>query len=225
MGKKIRVAILDDHQSIIDGYKFRLSHTPEVEVVATASYGTALEPLLADYPVDVLLLDINVPISEDNPNPYPFIHTIPKLLNRFPDLKIIAISMHNQRSLIRAAVNTGISGYILKDDQSAIRNLGTIICSIVVGGHYYSQHAHEAILPPSQDSLLSARQLEVLSVCAAYPDDTTEQLSTRLDIAPSTVRNLLSNAYLRLGVRNRASAIVKAQEFGLLLTQEAPPEH
>jgi DNA-binding NarL/FixJ family response regulator len=170
-------------------------------------------------------LDINVPISEENPNPFPFIHTIPKLLDRFPDLKIIAISMHNQRSLIRAAVNTGISGYILKDDQSAIRNLGTIICSLMLGGHYYSQHAHEAILPPRQDALLSARQLEVLAVCAAYPDDTTEQLANRLDIASSTVRNLLSNAYLRLGVRNRASAIVKAQELGLILTQEAPPKH
>ena len=225
MGRKIRVAILDDHQSIIDGYKFRLSHTPEVEVVATASYGAALEPLLADYPVDVLLLDINVPISEDNNNPFPFVHTIPKLLRRYSDLKIIAISMHNQRSLIRAAVDTGISGYILKDDQSAIRNLGTIVRSIMLGGHYYSEHAHKALLPPRQHALLSPRQLEVLSVYAAFPDDTTEQLANRLDIAPSTVRNLLSNAYLRLGVRNLASAFVKAQELGLLLTQEAPPKH
>jgi DNA-binding NarL/FixJ family response regulator len=225
MGKKIRVAILDDHQSIIDGYKFRLSKSPEVEVVATALYGTALEPLLADLPVDVLLLDINVPISADNPNPYPFLHTIPKLLHRYPALKIIAISMHNQRSLIRAAVDTGISGYILKDDQSAIRNLGTIICSIVVGGVYYSEHAHEAIFPQSKDNLLSARQLEVLSVCAAYPDATTGELASKLDIAPSTVRNLLSNAYLRLGVRSRAAAIVKAQELGLLLTQETPPQY
>ena len=61
--EKVRVAILDDHQSIIDGYIYRLSSTPEIEVVATANYGEELEPVLAKYPADVLLLDLSVRTS------------------------------------------------------------------------------------------------------------------------------------------------------------------
>src|SRR5690349_1187844 len=80
--QKVRVAILDDHQSIIDGYVYRLSSTPEIDVVATANYGEDLEPLLAKHPVDVLLLDLSVRTSHENSNPFPILHLIPKLLQR-----------------------------------------------------------------------------------------------------------------------------------------------
>ena len=52
MNKKIRVTILDDHQNIIDGYVFRLSANPQIEVVATISFGELLEPTLAGHPTD-----------------------------------------------------------------------------------------------------------------------------------------------------------------------------
>src|SRR5215211_4034572 len=84
--EKVRVAILDDHQSIIDGYIFRFSRTPEIEVVAIASYGEELEPLLAKHRVDVLLLDLSVRTSPENPNPFPILHTIPKLLQKYGHL-------------------------------------------------------------------------------------------------------------------------------------------
>ncbi|MCI0398697.1 MAG: hypothetical protein L0322_27725, partial [Chloroflexi bacterium] len=91
MSQKIRVAILDDHQSIIDGYIYRLSSAAEIEVVATAFYGRELEPMLAARPVDVLLLDVNVPTAPDNPNPYPILYEIPKLLQRYPNMNVLVI--------------------------------------------------------------------------------------------------------------------------------------
>ena len=81
--EKVRVAILDDHQSIIDGYIYRLSSTTEIEVVATATHGEELEPLLVKQPVDVLLLDLSVRTSPENSNPFPILHIIPKLLQSF----------------------------------------------------------------------------------------------------------------------------------------------
>ncbi len=67
--KKIRVAILDDNQSIIDGYLYRLNPAPEIEVVGVAYFGVELESLLAEHPADVVLLDVYVPVAPDNPNP------------------------------------------------------------------------------------------------------------------------------------------------------------
>src|SRR5688500_1531944 len=77
MSPSVRVAILDDHQSIIDGYIFRLSQTPKIQVVATARFGQDLDSLLAKNSVDVLILDVQVATSEDSSSPYPILHVIP----------------------------------------------------------------------------------------------------------------------------------------------------
>ena len=212
----VRVAILDDHISIIDGYNYRLSKTPEIEVVATGLFGEELEPLLAEHPTDVLLLDVNIPTSPENHNPFPILHLIPHLLESYPNLNILIISMLNQHTLIEAMAEAGVSGYILKDDQASIEQLGKIVLLVASGGLHFSPGTiHE----PSEASgypALTARQLEALSLCAAYPDGATTLLARKLGISGSTLRNLLSGAYLRLGVRTRAAAITKAQQIGLI---------
>src|SRR3990172_7740248 len=121
--RKIRVAILDDHQSIIDGYLYRLNQAPDVEVVATATFAEDFETLLASHAVEVLILDIFVPTSPDNPSPYPILHAIPKWLQRYPHLAVLVISMYNRRTLIKSVVEAGASGYILKDDKPLIQEL------------------------------------------------------------------------------------------------------
>ena len=64
---------------------------------------------------------------------------------------------------------------------------------------------------------LTPRQIEVLSLCAAYPDAMTSELAEKLNVANSTIRNLLSSAYLRLGVRSRAAAVARAQQLCLIV--------
>ena len=122
MPNKIRVSILDDHQSIIDGYIYRLSGNPKIMVAAAMSYAEELEPSLAAHPTDVLLLDISVPTAPNNPNPYPTLYIIPKLLDEYAGLSILVITMFNERGLVKSVMEAGASGYILKDDQSIIRN-------------------------------------------------------------------------------------------------------
>jgi DNA-binding NarL/FixJ family response regulator len=140
--EKVRVAILDDHQSIIDGYIFRLSSTREIEVIATATYGEELEPLLAKHRVDVLLLDLSVRTSPENPNPFPILHIIPKLLQKYANLSILVISMFAEPGLMRSLIEAGASGYILKDDHAAFRELGNVVLSIAHGGIFFSKKAH-----------------------------------------------------------------------------------
>ncbi len=217
MSDKIRVIILDDHQSIVDGYLFRIGNVPQIEVIAALSFGEELETVLAKSPADVLLLDVEVSISSNNTNPYPILHTIPSLLQRYPNLAIMVISMHDERGLIRAVMECGASGYILKDDGKAIQELPNIIQSVAKGGVYLSEKARKAVINDKElasENLLTERQLEVLSLCVAYPDATTVELAQKMQISNSTVRNLLSGAYLRSGVHTRAAAIAKAHKLG-----------
>jgi len=217
--EKIRVAILDDHQSIIDGYVYRLSSTPEIEVIATATYGEELESKLTRHTADVLLLDLSVRTAPDNPNPFPILHAIPKLLQKYPNLSVLIISMFSEPGLMRSLIEAGASGYILKDDQPAFRELGSIVLSVAHGGIYFSKKAHSLYLQSENlgnGDLLTPRQMEVISLCAAYPDASTSDLAQMMTISNSTVRNLLSSLYLRLGVHSRTAAVEKAREMGLI---------
>ena len=215
----VRVAILDDHQSIIDGYIYRLTHTAGVEVIATATFGEELEPMLEKHPVDVLLLDLSVRTSEENANPFPILYIIPKLLQKHPDLVVLVISMFVEPGLMRSIVEAGASGYMLKDDPGAFRDLGNIVLSVAHGGVFFSRKAHDVYLQAGKEgngTSLTPRQLELLSLCAAYPDLGTADLAEKLSVSNSTVRNLLSSAYLRLKVHSRTAAIEKARELGLI---------
>lgn len=211
--------ILDDHQSVVDGYVTRLSKNPEIDVVTTLRFGNELEPALVKYPTNVLILDVNVPIANDNPTIYPILHTIPKLLQLYPKLNILVISMFAERGLVRGVMEVGASGYILKDDRATLVNLTNLVQVIADGGIHFSQKAHKLYLDyqiSHTGDALSARQLEALSLCASYPEDSTIDLSKRMFISHSTFRNLLSGVYVKLNVSTRTAAILKAQSLGII---------
>jgi DNA-binding NarL/FixJ family response regulator len=227
MQPHIRVAILEDHQSIIDGYIYRLKEIPEIEICGTALRGEELEAMLDGQPADVLLLDIYVPTGLNNPNPFPVLHMIPRLLQKYPDLSIVVISMLTHHTLIEALVEAGISGYIFKDDGKSIQQLAKIVIMVANGGIYFSQEAHRKLRAAHTrptGPVLTPRQLAALSLCAAYPDSSSFELAKRLGVANSTLRNLLSSVYLRLDVRTRAAAIARAQQLGLLISPSWPDQ-
>jgi DNA-binding NarL/FixJ family response regulator len=226
--KNISVAILDDHQGALDGYSFRLASHKDITVVAAAQHWNELEQQLLEKAVDVLILDVSVPTSDNDKNPYPILHVLPTLQNTHPEMAILVISMHKQRTLVKAVMAAGAKGYILKDDREAIVQLAEIIKSVAAGGVYLSEQSYAVLTeknPPWEDmQTLTARQLQALSLCASSPDISTEDLATMLNIAPSTLRNLLSSAYERLNVSSRAAAIAKAREMGLITPFSPEPE-
>jgi len=226
MPAKIRVAIADDHQTIIDGYSFRISRADDIEIVGTASFGEDIEPMLKQHPADVLLLDIQMPTSATNNNTYPILHIIHKLLDTHENLAICVISMHNQHTLIRAVLDEGASGYILKDDQATLTELVSVVRTLVRGGFHLSQSVYQIINQRKSDESnlpISNRQLEVLSLCAAYPDSSCSELAAKLCIEPSTLRTTLSNIYLKLGVRTRLAAVEKARRMQILVQPGLDP--
>lgn len=223
MAEMIRIVILEDHPSVVDGYHLRLDKLRDIEIVAELSFGEELEPaLIAHQPVHLLLLDINVPTSSTNSNPYPILQLMPRFLDIYPGLQILVISMHKGRSLIKAIVQAGASGYILKDDREAIANLDSVVRSVARGGIHFSREAHRELLRQPTDFLpLTPRQIQTISLCSAYPDKTTAEIADLLGLADSTVRNLLSLSYAKLEVRSRTALVEKLREMGLIQLPES----
>lgn len=190
-----------------------------MQIVAVGSTGDDLSVILQRDNIDVLLLDIQVPISDSNSNPYPILHEIKRILNEHPRIAILAISMYAQPSLIKSIMDAGASGYILKEDNDTIRELPSIIRSVARGGIHMSKKAFQRYRERQYEQLaeaLSPRQIEALSLCAAYPDATSAKLADMIDVKHSTFRNTLSQAYLKLNVRTRAAAVSQARILGLI---------
>lgn len=224
METMVRVAILDDHQSILDGFHYRLMDSKEINVIASATYGEDLFPLIRNNPVDVLLLDLSVPTSAENTNQFPMIFALRTLLDEFPALKVIIISNFKEKTLVKSAIERGVRGYIFKDDHASIQQLARIVMIVSAGGIYFSTGAYFDITDEGSKSNLTPRQREVLEVSSAYPDDSTDDLARRLNISGSTLRNILSSAYTRLGVHTRSAAIDKVRQMGIVPALRQPPE-
>lgn len=226
METKIRVAILDDHQIAIDGSLFRLSHSPRIEVIKTAGTWAEMELFLSKSGVDVLILDVGVPLSEEDPTYYPVRNVIIELLQKAPEMAILVISMYAQRPLIQAVMAAGASGYLLKDDVNAIRNLAQIVETIAGEDIYYSPKTLEVLRKRQGDEVhLTSTENDILFQIASYPNLTTNALAAMRHIAPSTFRNHLAAIYVKLGVNNRAGAIERARQLGILPKDSSPPTY
>jgi DNA-binding NarL/FixJ family response regulator len=218
MPERIRVAILEDHPVIVDAYRYYLQDQADIELVAAIEVGEALPTVLIERaPIHVLILDVGVPTSHTTSSAYPILYLLADLLHRHPQLNVLVISMHKSHAMIKALIDAGASGYVFKDDRETLQKFSAVIRMIAAGGIYFSRDAHKIVMQQSsQKQLLSPRQLEVLSLCAAYPEKSTAELARQLSVADTTVRNTLSILYERLGVRGRVAALAKAREMGLI---------
>ncbi len=221
---RITVAILDDHQIAIDGSLFRLSQSPTIEVVKTAAHWEEMAAYLETASPQVLILDVGVPISASDPTYYPIRNVISNVLKKHTDMAILVISMYAQRPLIQAVMDAGASGYLLKDDIDAIRQLDRIVETVAGQDIYYSPRTLETLRRKQGDEVaLTRSEQEVIFLMAANPNAKTRELARQLNIASSTFRNHQSAAYVKLGVNNRAAAVERARQLGLLPRDPAPP--
>lgn len=222
--QKIRVAILEDHQIVADGYAFRLQDPTQFEIVGMVNVYSDWEPLLATHPVDVALMDVKVPTTVHNPAPYPILRVLPQLIQTYTETAFLVISAYAEPTLIQGVMEAGANGYILKEDNALLRELKTVLVSVVLGrGIYLSPQAKELLLQRQTSGgkiSLTSRQAEALALCATYPESSTKDLANRMNVGLSTLRNLLSQSYLRLGVSGRNAAVLKAQQLGLLTPHE-----
>ncbi len=219
MSDFIRIAILDDQPAIVEGYISRLRRELDIKVVHTLNFAEDLLPALERQPVDVLLLDLDVRASEDNPVPYSTIHLVPRLNELYPDLAILVISMHLVPALIDGALRKGINGYILKDDPEGFRLLPDSIRTVASRGLLMSRKVrdHWQMRATGRlDLTVTQRQIEALSLCASYPNDSWPKIANRMNIEPSTVRVMMWDVYRKLGVNTRSAAILKARQMHLL---------
>lgn len=200
----IRVTIIEDDDTIREGYAYLIASSPGYVVVSTYnSYETAIKKLVADAP-DVLLLDVELPGTNG-------IDAIPKIKKLLPELHVLILTVYEQDTLIFRALGNGAAGYLTKNTPPA--KIMTAISEVVEGGGPMSAHIARMVIQSFQraeSSPLTRRETEVLEQIAT--GKSRKRVADELFIDLETVKSHIKNIYLKLDVHSKADAIKTARD-------------
>jgi DNA-binding NarL/FixJ family response regulator len=201
--------IVDDHKVVRDGLRWMLADVDGIEIVGEADSASAALEALQTVEADVLLLDLRMPDISG-------LEALPMLRQRHPATRVLMLTMHDQGSFVRKALEDGASGYLLKSAgrSEIIRALETVDAGDVyihgeVGAAFDSEGASNA-----GRIQLTARELEVLGLVADGYEN--KQIAAELDIAEATVKAYLRDIFERLDVTSRAQAVAVGMREGLI---------
>ncbi len=209
----IEIAITDDHPIVIEGIRMMLKGNKEISVVE--SFVNIRETIHGmNENIKVLLLDINLPDGSG-------INVCKELIQKFPDLRIIALTNFEDISFIKQMMKNGAMGYLLKNTGRI--ELLTAIKTVLSGEVYLQQNVRELLLSESLGKSttssyfapkLACREKEILDLI--MKEYTTEQIAEKIFISVKTVESHRSNLMQKLGVKNSAGLVRAAFERGLV---------
>ncbi len=206
----IRLLLTDDHQIVLDGLRAMLANESRLEIAAEARNGQEALAALEVLKIDLVLLDIDMPVMEG-------FETTRLIRRRFPDVRIIILSMHDERSMITKLVNAGADGYVLKNADK--QSLLTAIDDVMAGKKHLSMQANAILLSaakPTDAGLhgrLTEREIEVLQLKAEGLSN--KEIGDRLFISHRTVDTHRTNLMTKLEVHNVAGLVRFAIQNGL----------
>jgi NarL family two-component system response regulator LiaR len=206
---KIRVALIDDHRRIHEIVADVLKMTDDIELIAQGSTGEEALQLCASTTTDVILMDVLMPVM-DGIDATRLIH------ERYPTIKILALSSFQDDDSVRAMIANGAIGYVLKG--SIVHDLVSTIRATYLGKAVFSvevtQTLMHSITPTPQSFGLTDRELEVLRLVASGQNN--GEIAARLTISQSTVKFHMVNIMRKMNVETRAEAIVLSAKHNLL---------
>ena len=206
----IKIAITDDHPLLLEGLKNILSNQPNINTVECYSSAKALQDALTTVEIDILLLDINL----DNTNS---IELIKPLKKKYPEMHIIMLSVHNEYAVINSCLEEGASGYIQKNAAAAEILDG--IHQVYAGKRFLCSQTHNVMKRSTSEDLqkvpkVTRHEKEILQLGAK--GFTTAEMGEKLFISPHTVESHRKNLIEKFGVKNLATAIKLAVEYGII---------
>lgn len=207
----IRVLIADDHNVFVEGIASLLSGAAHIQVADRCYSSETVLQSLAQQPIDVVLLDISFPHIEDG------LGLCETISRQYPASKIIALTMHDDASLIKRVVKKGAQGYLLKNTTKL--ELLEAIGKVHEGKHYFNEVITQILLNRSPKAKkatgsklnLTPRESEVLSLIAQGL--TTQQMANQLFVSIKAIEFHRSSLLLKFDVPNTAVLIKTAMEM------------
>ncbi|MFY0663686.1 MAG: response regulator transcription factor [Natronospirillum sp.] len=209
--KKIRVLLVDDHLLVLDGLQARLAMEPHIEIVGTANNGEQALCAAREKVPDVVIMDVSMPVLNG-------LEATKRFRTELSGTRILMLSMHDDREYILSLIQSGASGYVLKDVSS--HELINAIETVHSGNTYFSSGASNALFQQSSSAPdqalddLSNRELMVLKLLAMGLSN--KEIGRDLRISARTVETHRQNLKNKLGIQTIAGLTKYAIEKQLI---------
>jgi DNA-binding NarL/FixJ family response regulator len=215
--KPINLAIADDHKIFRNGLKATLEECPDFKLLIEASNGKELIGQLATHTPDVILMDIKMP-EMDGMQTAAYIH------QHFKQIKVLALSMHNEDKYIVDMMKAGASGYLLKNAEP--EEIIDAIQTVHSKGFYFNEHLSVTLIkqlvgPGSyadgagqQQVDLNDREIEVLRlVCQEHSN---QEIADKIFLSVRTVEGYRARLFEKTGSKNLVGLVIFAIKKGII---------
>lgn len=204
---KISILIADDHSMIREGLKQLLELEQNFNVIGFANNGRKAIDKINELHPDILLLDVNMPVLGG-------IETLAEIRKNNINVKVIMLTIHNEREYLIKAVELGCDGYILKESDSD--ELKNAIYNVYEGKRYIQPNMtpmlNSYLASKAEDDKklvgLTKREIQVLKLVAEGMFN--RDIAERLEISERTVKNHIANIFKKIQVSDRTQAAVFA---------------
>lgn len=214
----IKVIIADDHVLYRAGVKTALSTKKDVKVIAEADNGMHLLNMLKMIPVDVILLDIQMPIMDG-------ITVLPEIKKLYPNIKIIMLTMMDDHSMITKLMEIGANSYLTKTSDSEI--IYEAIKTCYEQEYYFNSLTNKALLTnlKQRNEITPQRQMqqeaqlnekEMLILKLMCEEKSTKEIADLVDLSPRTVEAIRDKLKVKTGAKSTAGLIMYAVKHNIL---------
>jgi len=211
MSEHVRIVVVDDHALFRRGLVGLLSEMQNFEVVGQASNGAEALKVIAEQRPDIVLLDVNMPEMSG-------IETLSALKRKNIQSQVLMLTISQHEEDLIGSIRAGANGYLLKNAEP--ETLRQTILDVMAGKSVLAPEITEQVFrlvrsgQVGSSGILSEREVEVLRFLAkGY---TTAQTSSKLVISENTVKTHVRHILNKLEVGNRAEAVAKATQMGLI---------
>ena len=209
---KLRIVLADDHAVVREGLRALIDRQPDMEVVGEAPDGRVAIELTERLNPDVVVMDLSMPVLNGT-------RAARELMWRYPNLKILALTVHEERSYLRELLEAGASGYLLK--RAAAEELVHAIRRVAEGSIYVDGHLIPDVLDRSvrtrregrgESKPLTPREQEVIrQIAKGYSN---KEIASQLSVSVKTVETHKARATEKLDIHNRAGIVRYAMQQG-----------
>jgi DNA-binding NarL/FixJ family response regulator len=209
--QKCKIIIVDDHPLFREGLKLIIEKLFIGEVVAEAENGLQFLELLQNYKPDVVLMDIDMPIMNG-------MDATEKSLEKYPNLKILIFSMHNDKKYYSRLIKAGVKGIVIK--TSGKNEFETAINNVAKGDTHFSNELLRKLISDKSDVIanndttsvdelkLTKRDTEILKLfCCGY---SASEIADKAFVSIKTVEYYRSRLLLKTGTKNTVSLVIYA---------------
>ncbi len=203
---KLRILLVEDHETVRNGIKLLINEQDDMEVVAEAGDGEPAVKLAEKISPDIVIMDISMPKMNG-------LKASKRLKHVFPEVKILTLTRHIDSGYVQQLIQAGVSGYVLK--QSAPSELINAIRAVGEGNNYLDSSITQTVmnsyarqaggLQGEANTDITEREEEVLRLAARGYSN--KKIAQRLEISVKTVETHKTNAMRKIGAKDRVDIV------------------